>query len=300
LSDVLRFIVPDFIQSGQFQNLQQNRKLIEYPTGEVVYLSNVFGALTVDVHSPERLPAPARVQEIRRLEGDELRPWEPWAGATSNLCIDHTWRVGLFATDGLRHDYAYCDGSLPLAPPVYDYPPTTGACAPVTVTGFYWLDLSGGTLKSSMYKTTAGIYDVLGSKVCAVYQSSYTEWRAALDTVGPTRHEGKRSLRFDIATEFEGFQEDEAYPNFSFIAVELTDVNANFVRLYFKADPLYLTDIGQSSFLIGDGVVDIAFSDWGLDSDLKIMLITNFNTMLWEPGNFDRLSKYEINYIDFF
>ncbi len=302
LLDVLKFIVPGFVQSGKFQSLPQIRKTIEYPTGEVVHLSSVFGTVMVDVYSPGVAAIPAVEQREEVREREEARPWEPWDGSTDAMCLNHTWRVGMVATDLLRHDWAYCDGSFTLDPPVYDFPPGPPytRCGEVTVTNLYWLDLSGGALKSSMRKTEAGNYN---TSDCATYSSSYVEWKALLDTVGPTLHEGKRGLIFDIVTEFEGAQEDEAYPLYSFIAVELTDnvfPDPNFVRLYFKADPLYLASIGQSDKFVGDGIVNIKFSDWGLTGDLAEILILNYNTMLWEVGNYDRLSKYICNSIDFF
>ena len=285
-------LVPKFIQFSKFQNLQQNQKVMRYPTGEVVHLRSVFGAILVDVYSPPRVVTPPVIAEKPPTRKEEVRPWEPWDGINSNLCVDHTWRAGMTDPGLHRHEWGYCDASFTLDPPVYDpgYPDVPAHH--VDVTDLYWLDLSGGALKSSFWREPAG--SVASGYIN--YRSSYMEWQASLDTVTPDTHIGKRTLRFDITAEFVGLPEGDYLPNTSFVAVELTDVNSNFVRVYFKADPAYLTAIGQSAFLIGDGLVDVAFDDWGLDSDLSKILILTYSDF----SDDNRVVNYNLNYIDLF
>lgn len=75
LQNVLKFVVPDFIQAGQFQNLQQNKKVITYPDGSVVHLRSVFGTVTVDVHSPIKAPvAPPEREAPEEERFEEVLP----------------------------------------------------------------------------------------------------------------------------------------------------------------------------------------------------------------------------------
>ena len=284
--------VPKFIQAGKFQNLQQNQKVLRYPNGEVAHIRSVFGIVMVDVYAPPTIVAPSAPEEEKPVLEEKQKHWEDWDGSNSSICVDHTWRVGMTDPGLYRHEWAYCDGSFTLDPPTFHASYPDVPAHHVDVTGLYWLDLSGGELTSSFWREPAGSESIGYIN----YRSSYMEWQASLDTVQPTLHEGGRAIQFDISTEFEGLPEGDYLPNKSFIAVELTDVNTNFVRLYFKADPAYLTAIGQSAFLIGDGLVDVDFEDWGLDSDIVKLLLLNYSDF----SDSDRVSKYTLKYIDIF
>lgn len=270
-----------------FNNLLSYRRFFENEQGAKIETSVSVNIEQTDIFVP--------IKKVVKKE--ELLVWEPWNGSQEDLCLNHTWRVGMTDPNLQRHDYGICDGSFTLDPPVFhpSYPDVPAHT--VKVTDLYWLLVGGGALSSAFWKEPAGSYAGHGY---VNYRSSYAEWQASLDTVNGTLHEGFRNLRFDLITAFEGFQEGDFLPNTSFIAVELTDVNSNFVRLYFKADPAYLTAIGQSAYLIGSGIVDVVFSDWGLDSDLARMLIITYSDFLWEEGNYDRKTSYQCNSINFY
>ena len=268
-----------------FSNLKQAiAPPLKFDNGVVITCSINHGTEIANIHYPIEI----QVREIK-----EPIFWEPWDGSTDNLCVKHTWRCGMTDPNLQRHDFAYCDGSFTLDPPVYhpSYPDVPAHH--VDVINLYWLDLSGGWLKSSFWREPAGSYAGYGY---VNYRTSYMEWQASLDTVNPTLHQGKRNLQVKINTNFVGFQEGDFLPNFSVIAIELTDVNSNFVRLYLKADPAYLTSIGQSDYLVGDGIVNIAFSDWGLDSDLAKIFLFTYSDF----SDDNRIVNYQCDYIDLY
>jgi len=238
--------------------------------------------------------------------------WEPWNGAKDAICFDHTWRVGMYDTTLFRHDWAYCDGAFTLDPPNYDLPPTFPGhqCAPVNVTDLYWLNLAEGILRSDMRKTTAGNYFVSPNTHCVAYTNSYIEWQASLDTLRNNEHQGKENIQFDITCLYTGtFDDDSAdpgrFPLYSAVYVELTDVDSNFVRLYFKADLPFLNATGQTAYLIGDGIVTINLRDWGLMGDIARIFLSTHNDLLYDDDsgsgdNWDRLVSYECKSIDIF
>jgi hypothetical protein len=218
--------------------------------------------------------------------------WEPWDGTKDNMCVNHTWFAGMADSQMLRHERGECDGSFTLAPPDYEsFPvPDPSSIHYVTVTDLYWLELEGGVLTSSMWKEPAGASDESGWWIS--YTSSYMEWQHAWDTVDPGVHIGARNIRFDIDTEFIGFPEGSYFPNWGYIAVQLIDANDNVAFLVFRGDDDLVAAVGGSEYLVGDGIVDIKFEDWGLDSDLRQLIIFNYSDFLWEEGNYDRKQVY--------